>query len=205
MASSPTVTPSARWTKAPSPSAASSCNDLAYPAASGSAPEADTLYSLLIAAVALVAVLCVYMMQLQSEVHSFAVLRSIGITKGQRLVLMGLESLLLAVPVMLLGVPLGALLTRLALHLLMYAGSTTVQVAVPYEQLWLLLALWLGVIAVSQLVIFLVTVRTPLTGRMQMQENRAPVALALSAVMLCLTPTVSLWSKRALQQSTLLK
>lgn len=150
-----------------------SCNDLAYPAASGSAPEADTLYSLLIAAVALVAVLCVYMMQLQSEVHSFAVLRSVGITKGQLLVLMGLESLLLAVPAMLLGVPLGALLTRLALHLLMYAGSTTVQVAVPYEQLWLLLALWLGVIAVSRLVIFLVTVRTPLTGRMQLSSGRA--------------------------------
>ena len=149
-----------------------SVNYSAYPGSS-LAVGADTLYRYLIAAVALVAVLCVYMMQLPAEVHSFAVLRSVGITKGQLLVLMLEESLLLTLPAMLLGLPLGMLLTRLSLRLLLYAGSVPVQVTVPYDALLTLLPLWLLVIAASRLVIFLITVRTPLTGRMQMQENRA--------------------------------
>lgn len=140
---------------------------------SSMAVAADTLYMYLIAAVALVAVLCVYMMGLPAEVHSFAVLRSIGITKAQLLVLMLEESLLLTLPAMLLGLPLGMLLTKLSLRLLLYAGSVPVQVTVPYDALLMLLPLWLGVIVASRLVIFLVTVRTPLTGGMQLRENKA--------------------------------
>lgn len=147
-------------------------NEAAYPS-NLAVSSPDTFYSYLIAAVALVAVLCVYMMQLQHETHSFAVLRSIGITKGQLLVLMGLESLLLAVPAMALGVPLGASLTKLALRLVMYSDGVSMRASIPYDALASLFVLWLAVIVLARLILFAVTVRTPLTGKMQMQEKNA--------------------------------
>lgn len=134
--------------------------------------SSERLYTGLIAIVALTAVLCVYMMQLQSEVHSFAVLRSIGVTKRQMLVLMLLESAILTAPAVVLGIPLGMLLTKLALRLLMYSESVQIVPVVPYASLGKLFVLWLAVIVVSRLIIFAVTVRTPLTGRMQLSAKQ---------------------------------
>lgn len=147
-------------------------NEAAYPA-NLAVSSPDTFYSYLIAAVALVAVLCVYMMQLQHEAHSFAVLRSIGITKGQLLVLMGMEALILALPAMALGIPLGASLTKLALRLVMYSDGVSMRASIPYDALVSLFVLWLAVIVLARLILFAVTVRTPLTGKMQMQEKNA--------------------------------
>lgn len=148
--------------------------------------SSDRFYSLLIAVVALTAVLCVYMMQLPAEVHSFAVLRSIGVTKGQILALMGMESLLLVLPAVALGIPTGMLLTRLALRLLMYSDSVGIITVVPYASLGQLFLLWLAVIALSRLIIFGVTVRTPLTGRMQMEERKARRARHLRSGLIAL-------------------
>lgn len=157
-------------------------NYAAYPVEMDTTPP-DTLYSFLIAAVALTAVLCVHMMNLNAEVHSFSVLRSLGITKAQLLTLTMLESLLLAVPAVALGIPLGVLLTKLALRLLLYSGSVPVQAGVPTESLKLLLLLWLAVIVIARLIVFAVTVRTPLTGKMQMQEQKARSARRLRSVL----------------------
>lgn len=157
-------------------------NYAAYPVELDTTPP-DTLYSFLIAAVALTAVLCVHMMCLSAEVHSFSVLRSLGITKAQLLTLTMLESLLLAVPAVALGIPLGVLLTKLALRLLLYSGSVPVQAGVPTESLKLLLVLWLAVIVLARLIVFAVTVRTPLTGRMQLQEQKARSARRLRSVL----------------------
>lgn len=157
-------------------------NYAAYPVEMDTTPP-DTLYSFLIAAVALTAVLCVHMMNLSAEVHSFSVLRSLGITKVQLLTLTMLESLLLAVPAVALGIPLGVLLTKLALRLLLYSGSVPVQAGVPTESLKLLLLLWLAVIVLARLIVFAVTVRTPLTGKMQMQQKKARSARRLRSVL----------------------
>lgn len=157
-------------------------NYAAYPVELDTTPP-DTLYSFLIAAVALAAVLCVHMMCLSTEVHSFSVLRSLGITKAQLLTLTMLESLLLAVPAVALGIPLGVLLTKLALRLLLYSGSVPVQAGVPVESLKLLLVLWLAVIVLSRLIVFAVTVRTPLTGKMQMEEQKARSARRLRSTL----------------------
>lgn len=157
-------------------------NYAAYPVEMDTTPP-DTLYSFLIAAVALTAVLCVHMMCLSTEVHSFSVLRSLGITRAQLLTLTMLEGLLLAVPAVALGIPLGVLLTKLALRLLLYSGSVPVQAGVPTESLKLLLVLWLAVIVLARLIVFAVTVRTPLTGRMQLQEQKARSARRLRSVL----------------------
>lgn len=149
------------------------CVNLAAYPNEEAAVSSNTLYSFLIAAVALAAVLCVSVLQLPTEVHSFAVLRSIGITKWQLLLLMLLEALLLIVPAVALSIPLGAGLTWFALRLLMYSGSVPVQVIVPYEQIKLLLVLWLAVLLLARLLLFAVTVRTPLSGKMQLTRRKA--------------------------------
>lgn len=147
-------------------------NYLAFPLLDTSA-SSHGVFTLLIAAAALTAVFCAYLMQLPDETHRFVVLRSLGVTRRQLLVLMGLESLLLAAPAVALGVPLGALLTRLALRLLAYSDGTAIRVAVPYGELGQLFVLWTAVILLARLVIFLITVRTPLTGRMRLHAGKA--------------------------------
>lgn len=160
-------------------------NYSAYPSGQKVVPSED-LYIYLVAAVALIAVLCVYIMQLSAQVHSFAILRSIGITKGQLLLLALMESLLLAVPAVALGVPLGAFLTWAGLQLVMYSGSVAVQVAVPYDMLGKLFLLWVGVILLSRLIIFFVTIRTPLTGRMQMLAEKVRQTKRLRTALIAL-------------------
>lgn len=139
----------------------------------------NNFYVYAIAAVALLAVICIYIMQLPAETHSFAVLRSIGITKGQMARLLFTESLLLCVPAMIFGVPLGMGLIWLALKLTMYSGSVPVQVDIPFETIGKVIFLWILMILLSRLIVFCVTVRTPLTGAMQMQRGKSRRARVL--------------------------
>ena len=142
----------------------------AYPSGQEDFSNED-FYAYLVAAVALIAVLCIYIMQLPAQVHSFAILRSIGITMRQLLSLTLIESMLLAIPAIALGIPLGAFLTYASLQLLMYSGSVPVQITIPYPMLGKLFLLWMGIILLSKLVIFFVSIRTPLTGQMQMRAG----------------------------------
>lgn len=146
-------------------------NTAAYPDAISQ--EYDDYYVYIIAAVTMIAVLCVYIMQISSEIQSFAVLRSIGITKPQMALLLLMETLILMLPAILLGIPCGAGLTRLALRLMLYSGSVTIQVAIPYDTLLAVIGLWVAAVLISRLIMFIVTVHTPLTGRMQMQSGKS--------------------------------
>lgn len=105
------------------------------------------LYLTMILAVAGVSVLCVYLMQLPGDVHSFVTLRSLGMTRGQLWQLCLTETGLLLLPALVLGVPLGAGLTWMGLRLLAYTDSVPVKVALPWGHLGLLVVLWLAVTA----------------------------------------------------------
>ena len=146
-------------------------NTAAYPDAVSQ--DYDDFYVYIIAAVTMIAVLCVYIMQLSGEIHSFAVLRSIGITKLQMALLLLMETLILILPAVLLGIPCGAGLTWLALRLMLYSGSVAIQVAIPYDTLLSVIGLWVAAVLVSRIIMFIVTVHTPLTGRMQMQSSKS--------------------------------
>ena len=135
------------------------------------AEEYDTIYAVVIAAVAMLAVLCVYIIHLPAETKSFVTLRSLGITKGQMGVLLLTESLLLCLPALVLGVPASIGITRLAMKSLVYAGSVAIQVAIPWDAVCSITLLWIGVVVISRLLVYFVTLRTPLTGRMQMQRK----------------------------------
>lgn len=146
-------------------------NHVAYPQGGSASP--DTFYIYMIAVVAMLAVLCAYMMQLPAEAKSYATLRGIGITKTQLACLMLTESALLCAPAVLLGIPLGISLTWLALRLLMYAGSVPIQVDVPYKTMALIMLLWLVMVLLSRLIVFFVTIRTPLVRHFQLQAAKA--------------------------------
>ena len=146
-------------------------NYVAYPEMAATPP--DTFYTCMIAGVTLLAVLCAYIMQLPAEVKSYATLRSIGITKAQLAWLLLTESALLCLPAILLGIPLGVGLTWLVLRLLMYSGSVPIQVDIPYAAMGLVVLLWFAMVLVSRLLVFFVTIRTPLVGRFQIQASKA--------------------------------
>ncbi len=146
-------------------------NSVAYQGAV--AAEYDDFYAVMIAVVAMLAVLCIYIIQLPAETKSFAILRSLGITRGQMGALLLAESLLLCLPALALGIPASIGVTRLAMRLLVYAGSVPIQVAIPWDAVYAIALLWIGVVVVSRLLVYFVTLRTPLSGRMQMQRKNA--------------------------------
>lgn len=136
-------------------------------------PSYDSFYTLVIAAVALLAVLCIYIIQLPAETKSYATLRALGITRGQMGALLLTESFLLCLPALLLGNFCSFGITWLALRLLVYAGSVTIQVSVPWETVYVVTLLWVGGVALSRLLVYLITLRTPLTGRIKMHRKKA--------------------------------
>lgn len=152
------------------------------------AVSTDT-YLALIALVALVAVLCVYFMQFPAAIHSAATLRSLGMSRLQLFELLLTETLLLLVPAMVLGVPCGAALTWAGLRLLAFTDSTAIQVTVPYGQIFQLVVVWVAVAVAARLILFVIAIRVPLTGRLRLQNAKArrvrTFRNSLIAVLLC--------------------
>ena len=159
----------------------------------------DRFYLNIIAAVALIAVLCVYTMQLPADIHSFAVLRSIGITKLQMARLVLYETLLLLAPAILLGIPLAALGTWLSMKLLVFSGSVPVTVVIPFGQMCKVILLWLAGIAAARLLMFFITIHMPLTGRFQLSHKKARLARAgrsvLIVALLCILGSVTIFTQ----------
>lgn len=159
----------------------------------------DSFYLNIIAAVALIAVLCVYIMQLPADIHSFAILRSIGITKAQMAQLVLCETLLLLVPAILLGIPLAAVGTWASMKLLVFSGSVPVTVVIPLGEMCKVILLWLAGIAAARLFMFFITVHMPLTGRFQLSHKKARLVRAgrsvLIVALLCILGSVTIFTQ----------
>ncbi len=147
-------------------------NAYAYPETE---EQYDSFYTVLILVITLFAVLCVYVTRLQEQVHSFAVFRSIGITRRQLAEVIAWETLLLSLPAALLGTGLGAALTWAALRSLLFVGSVPVLVVIPLGKLAAGGLVWLAAVLAARLAVFLLAVRAPLTGRfrLEMKKGRA--------------------------------
>ena len=159
-------------------------NIVAYP--NTKTRDYNSLYVCMIAVVTMIAVLCAYIMQMSNEIHSYAVLRSIGITKMQMAQLLLLETLLLVLPAIVFGIPFGAGLTWVALRMLLYSGSVPIQVSIPIGALLAVVGLWITAVIISRLIMFTVTVNMPLTGRMQLQSRKSRRATRIRSVMIIL-------------------
>lgn len=135
--------------------------------------DADDFYMYVIAILAFISILCLEIIRLPSDIHSFSVLRSVGMSKGQLGLMQIFETLILGIPAILLGIPIGAGLTKLVLRLTLYSGSVDIQVYIPYETLFFVLGLWLAAIIISRLVTFAFTLRVPMIGRLQMNTSKS--------------------------------
>lgn len=162
-------------------------NSVAY---SGSAAETNDFYVCMIAVLTFISVICLEIIRLPANTHSFSVLRSIGMSKKQLAMLQLSEILILGIPAILLGIPLGAGLTWAALKLTLFSGSVPIQVYIPYETLFFIIALWIAAIILSRLIIFLFTLRVPMTGGLQMSTSKSKytrkIRSGFIALLLCI-------------------
>lgn len=131
------------------------------------------LYTALILAAALLAILCAYAVQLQRQVRQLALFRSLGATQWQLGRILLYETLCLCVPAMLLGVAAGWLGTWAVLRLLMFAWEIPVLVVVPWRLVAGLLLVWILAVFGSKLLVLCLALREPLTGRVAMGGRKA--------------------------------
>lgn len=134
--------------------------------------EYNIIYILIIAVVAMLSVMCIYILQLPLETKRFSLLRSLGITKSQLVFLLTIESLILCFPAFILGIPCSVAVTWLAIKLLIHAGSVSIQIAIPWHAMYAIVLLWIGVVVVCRLSMYFVILRTPLSGRIQLSQKK---------------------------------
>ena len=163
------------------------------------ATDYNTFYVGLILVIALLAVVAVYLLELQSDVRRVVRLRSIGASKTQIRRLLLLETVLLAVPAVALGTALGAAGTVGLLRLLVFSGSVEIVVDIPWYAVAAALALWIFGVGLMRLLTFQLAVRTPMTGRMVLETKQRRRVHKLQRVFawglsmaLCLVATYSI-------------
>ena len=113
-----------------------------------------SFYICLILAVTVIAVVCIYAVQLRKQVRGIALFRSIGITKRQLRLLLTFETLILCLPALGAGTLLGTIITKLILKLFVYAKSAPVQVDVPLSQLAVTALCWIAGIFAARMTVF---------------------------------------------------
>ena len=136
------------------------------------ATDYNTFYVGLILVIALLAVVAVYLLELQSDVRRVVRLRSIGASKTQIRRLLLLETVLLAVPAVALGTALGAAGTVGLLRLLVFSGSVEIVVDIPWGAVAVTVLFWVLGVAAMRMLTFQAAVRTPMTGRMVLETKQ---------------------------------
>ncbi|MCD7888407.1 MAG: ABC transporter permease [Oscillospiraceae bacterium] len=134
--------------------------------------ELNIIYIWLIFAVAILAIVVVYILQMQSEIRKTVRLRSLGASKGQLRLLVTVEALILCIPSLLMGIVVGVIGIWILLRVSVFSGSIAIIVSIPWKNLSMFLLLWVAGILIVKMVMFQVAVATPLTGRMEMQVGK---------------------------------
>ncbi|MCD7771441.1 MAG: ABC transporter permease [Oscillospiraceae bacterium] len=158
------------------------------------AAQTNMVYLGLILAITILAVVMIYILQMQVEVKRIVRFRSIGGSKGQLRFLILTENLMLAVPAMILGILFGLLGIRIVLGVSVYSGSVDIAVSMPWSSLIEALALWIVGILAVRMITFQVALATPLVGRMGLQRSKAKLVggfrralIMLMATLLCVS------------------
>ncbi|MCD7805343.1 MAG: FtsX-like permease family protein [Oscillospiraceae bacterium] len=154
------------------------------------AAQTNMVYLVLILAITILAVVMIYILQMQVEVKRIVRFRSIGGSKWQLRALILTETLMLAIPAILLGTLLGFLGIKLLLSVSVYSGSVDVAVSIPWNYLLTALALWLVGILAVRMITFQVALSTPLTGRMGMQRSKNKVVVGFRRALIMLMATL---------------
>ncbi|MCD7803843.1 MAG: ABC transporter permease [Oscillospiraceae bacterium] len=154
------------------------------------AAETNMVYLALILAITILAVVMIYILQMQSEVRRIVRFRSIGGSKWRLRFLILIETLVLAVPAIILGIGLGFLGIQGLLKLSVFTGSTNIIVSIPWNYLLMALILWLVGILAVRMITFQVALATPLTGRMGMQRSKTRLLFWFRRALIMLMATI---------------
>ena len=137
-------------------------------------PTETDSYRVLILAVTLLAVMCVYILQLPRQVHNYAVFRGIGASGRQLVSLIFWEMVLLCVPGALIGTGAGALAVWAVLRAWIYSGSDVrIQVYIPWRDLTIAAFFWISTVLAARAAVFAAAARIPLTGRLRLSGARS--------------------------------
>lgn len=130
-------------------------------------------YTCLIFAVTILAVLCIYMIYLQKQTRQIALFRTIGITRRQLCVMLLYETVCLSVPAMLLGSLLGGVFTWGLLKAFMKTSLARICLDIPMKMLMLMGVAWMLCVFVTRLIVYVIALKQPLTGRMYLTNKNA--------------------------------
>ncbi|MCD7846597.1 MAG: ABC transporter permease [Oscillospiraceae bacterium] len=163
--------------------------------------EVNTFYVWLILAVTLLAVVIIYVLQMQAEVKRIVRMRSLGGSKGQLRLLIFVETMILCIPAMILGAALGCLGLWGLLRISTYTGSTSIIINIPWNYLLISAGLWIAGVLIIRMITFQIALSTPLTGRMVMQRRKSKfymrfrhALVMLMSIVLCVSVVFTTFS-----------
>ena len=139
----------------------------------GAAESYHFFYTGLIFAVTILAVLCIYMIYLQKQTRQIALFRTIGITRRQLCVMLFYETVCLSVPAMLFGSLLGGAFTWGLLKAFMKTSLAHIYLDIPVKMLLFMGAAWMLCVFATRLIVYVIALKQPLTGRMYMTNKKA--------------------------------
>ncbi len=132
----------------------------------------NEVYIVIILVITLIAIMFTYLLQIEKQVQSFSIMRSIGMTKRQLVCLIIYETLILAIPAIIVGIILGSLSMFIVLKVLVYGGSVPITINYVWKSLFLEIIAWTITLLIARLIVYVIVVRAPLLGKMSMQRNK---------------------------------
>ncbi|MCD8107989.1 MAG: ABC transporter permease [Oscillospiraceae bacterium] len=140
------------------------------------------------------AVVIIYVLQMQAEVRRIVRMRSLGGSKGQLRLLIFVETMILCLPAMLLGATLGSLGLWALLKISTYSGSASIIINIPWNYLLISAGIWIAGVLIIRMITFQIALATPLTGRMVMQRGKSKLYMKsrhalvmLMSILLCVS------------------
>ena len=141
-------------------------NTLAYSVVS---EKADYyLYLALILLTTVLAVICVYFVQMQEQLRSIALFRSIGGTKKQLIGLLFYETMCMVIPCICLGTIIGSVGLWGIFKIFIHVSFADFRISIPVFAFFLVTLLWLGAIFFCRLLVLYFAMKQPLTGKITM-------------------------------------
>lgn len=141
--------------------------------------DANQMYIVIILMITMVAIWFTYILQINNQVHSFSIMRSVGMTKVQLARLIVYETMFLCIPAVILGIGTGSCAIVLVLKALVYGGSVPIIVDVSWKVLSIEIILWFFTVLFSRMLVYVVAVKAPLSGHMNLRRNQRRALLLL--------------------------
>ncbi len=146
-------------------------NDSVYGSGIASDYNTNMVYIAITFAVTILAVIVIYVLQMQSDIRRIVRLRSLGATKAQVRLLVGSETLMVCIPATIFGAIAGAFGVWLLLRLSLYTGSVDIIISIPWDLLLAVVIVWYLSIMLVRMLTIQVALATSLTGRMGMKAR----------------------------------